>query len=231
MPKPCAKLPVWSVYAAAAVMLGVAGWSQTHRQKAHGADAYHAGVADAIRAAPRQIGPWTGVDVDLPPEAVRVLRPTATASREYTRADQPDVAPQLLIVHSQDARDLQGHYPPNCYPHAGYEPAGSEAATWTIGGHEVRGVRYRFRTAGASFTVAQFFVLPGVGPGADMNAVYARASDARLRRFGAGQAQVLIEGQRDTAQRHEIETELFQAVAPWVEAAWRAEAPDPAPAS
>ncbi|MEM7681169.1 MAG: exosortase-associated EpsI family protein [Planctomycetota bacterium] len=235
MPKHPIRWRAWGVYAAAAGLLILSGWAQSTRERAQGAEDFHQRVRVAIQATPRALGAWTGRDEDLPPEAIRLLRPTATTSRIYTRSDRPSFAPQLLIVHCQDARDLRGHYPPNCYPSAGYEAAGEERVTWTVNGQAVPGKRYRFRRAGSSFTVAHFFVVPGLGPQAEMTEVFNRASEPRLRRFGAGQAQVLIEGRHTDEQRLQVETELFQGVAGWIEEASRIEdaapvEPIPAPA-
>ncbi len=86
----------------------------------HAADdgAYKGRIAAVLKAAPRFIDRWTGVDAPVPPEAQKMLRPNAVLSRTYSKPDHPPV--HVLIVHCNDARDMIGHYPPICYPSSGW---------------------------------------------------------------------------------------------------------------
>lgn len=65
------------------------------------------------------IGRWRGqADDELAPEAQELLKPNASLSRRFTCPGGPWV--HLVIVHCGDARDMNGHYPPICYPSNGW---------------------------------------------------------------------------------------------------------------
>jgi len=76
-------------------------------------------VAEAVAAMPYRIGSWAGRDVDVPEAAVRLLRPNAMISRRFTNLER-GLTIDFTIVHCGDARDMLGHYPPVCYPSAGW---------------------------------------------------------------------------------------------------------------
>jgi hypothetical protein len=82
-------------------------------------------VAQTMENVPLQIGDWRGEDrvESVPPAAHRLLRPNAIFYREYRkyRGSHPSSFPvYILFVHCGDARDMTGHYPPKCYPNAGW---------------------------------------------------------------------------------------------------------------
>ncbi|MCI0362806.1 MAG: exosortase-associated EpsI family protein, partial [Phycisphaerales bacterium] len=83
-----------------------------------GAQHQKALVAAAVKAVPHSIGRWVGQDVEVPREAQTLLRPNAILSRAYSSPGESTM--RLLIVHCSDARDMIGHYPPICYPSAGW---------------------------------------------------------------------------------------------------------------
>jgi len=55
----------------------------------------------------------------VPTAAQRLLRSNVLISREYTNEKTEERA-NFLLVQCSDARDLDGHFPPNCYRNAGY---------------------------------------------------------------------------------------------------------------
>ena len=75
-------------------------------------------VAHAMQSIPMFIGRWVGQDKEVPKEAQKLLRPNAILSRIYTSAASPTT--WIVVVHCSDARDLDGHYPPKCYPAHGW---------------------------------------------------------------------------------------------------------------
>jgi hypothetical protein len=75
-------------------------------------------VAAAMEAVPFFVGDWVGEDEAVPREAQKLLRPNAILSRRYRRPGGAWL--HLLVVHCSDARDMIGHYPPICYPSAGW---------------------------------------------------------------------------------------------------------------
>lgn len=79
-------------------------------------------IARAIADVPAYIGRWSGADDrTMAPEAQRLLKPNGLLSRRYTSPGGPWV--HLVVVHCGDARDMIGHYPPVCYPSAGWTEA------------------------------------------------------------------------------------------------------------
>lgn len=82
------------------------------------AQARKAEIAATMESVPFLIGGWIGEDSPVPPEAQKLLRPNAMLSRSYTQPGHPRV--HVLVVHCGDARDMIGHYPPICYPSAGW---------------------------------------------------------------------------------------------------------------
>jgi hypothetical protein len=75
-------------------------------------------IAQTMASAPFLIGGWIGADAPVPPEAQKLLRPNAMLSRTYSQLGRPSV--HVVVVHCSDARDMIGHYPPICYPSAGW---------------------------------------------------------------------------------------------------------------
>lgn len=76
-------------------------------------------IAEAMAEVPLFIGRWVGTDdKNIPQAAQQLLKPTGLLNRRYT---SPGVAwVHVLVVHCNDARDMMGHYPPICYPSAGW---------------------------------------------------------------------------------------------------------------
>ncbi|MEM8737137.1 MAG: hypothetical protein AAGG38_01485 [Planctomycetota bacterium] len=98
---------------------------------AEDAEPYHAEVLDAVDRTPLDFGPWAGLPVDLPKSAVELLRPNAWLSRSYVDPTARRRA-EFLIVQCKDARDLSGHWPPNCYKANGYTAVGVQRRVWTL---------------------------------------------------------------------------------------------------
>jgi len=59
---------------------------------------------------------WTAKvpDNELPPGAVALLKPNLDICRTYLNPRF-----EFLLVQCLDARDMGGHFPPNCYPASG----------------------------------------------------------------------------------------------------------------
>ncbi len=77
-------------------------------------------VTTAVRDAPYRIGGrWVGKDIEVPPAAKRLLHTNAILSRRFQRIGGGATV-SLLLVHCTDVRDMGGHYPPVCYPSAGW---------------------------------------------------------------------------------------------------------------
>jgi hypothetical protein len=126
-------------------------------------------IAKAFADVPLFIdGNWVGRDEVVAQEAQKLLRPNAILSRRYDFLGEPRGSVQLLVVHCGDARDMIGHYPPICYPSAGFiEDLVSENRDTTIqvAGRTLPVRQYVFHRARDRVTLEQLrifsaFVLP-----------------------------------------------------------------------
>lgn len=205
------------------------------RLKPADAEKHHIACQNAIDAIPRTIaapdGLWTGTDAKVPDAAVALLGNPAILCREYVR-EGSDQSAQLLIVDCRDARDLQGHYPPHCYPAQGRalidfnSAAGQqgEPRVWHLHGMDITGIEYHFAPSSETDSekvVYNFFVLPYV-PGAtvshkeldgvicsDIDSVYKSGEDYQRRYFGAAEFQLITGSQMSREQRDQAFADLL----------------------
>ena len=170
-------------------------------------------MLELAHTAPKAFGPWAGTPNEIPPSAVELLRPNATVSRNFV--DQAGGrSGQFLIVQCRDARDLAGHWPPNCYPSSGYTEIGRTLTQWQAPGlPPISGMNYRFERASLNGTltlvVDNFLVLPGTGFVPDMAAVRQAGDDPQRRHFGAAQVQVVTPAGLTEAQRQAVFAEVL----------------------
>jgi hypothetical protein len=168
-------------------------------------------VADAVEAMPYRIGSWAGRDAVVPEAAVRLLRPNAMISRRFTNLER-GLTIDFTIVHCGDARDMLGHYPPVCYPSAGWvaddsfnatsssraAPAGDTSiASLVVAGQTVDVHHYRFsriRDYGETVRVQifNFFVLPSGQITYDIGDVSRRTNWLGASVHGVAQVQLLM---------------------------------------
>lgn len=171
---------------------------------------------------PVRIGDWDGVDIKLPAAAQQLLRPNVLFARKYVNSATGRRA-SVLVVHCSDSRDMQGHYPPNCYPGNGWTMQGApRVEPWSIWGLQVPVADYRFKrrelNEEAQQVVLNFFILPDGRFVTDMESVRRASGDYRLRPYGAAQFQVVFDGSSGTdAERRAIAMELFAPLAPVVQ--------------
>ena len=85
-------------------------------------------VVAAFSRAPYRIGSWVGEDVEVPRGAIEILRPAAILSRRYSNVESGLVA-DLLIIYCNDSRDMEGHFPPVCYPANGWVASGTNTVS------------------------------------------------------------------------------------------------------
>lgn len=229
--------------ALAAILLLAMGVGNAGFPTAEDAEPYHTRIMALTDDSPKQFGPWDSKPVDIPKSAVELLRPNAMLSRTFYDATNRRRA-EFLIVQCKDARDLSGHWPPNCYKANGYTQADVQQRTWTVapnttakpntepveisGGSTenipgaIPGVEYTFaiETAGQSsrLVVANFMILPGVGYVQDMASVRDAGADPRRRSLGAAQVQVVTDASYTQAQRDDIFRELIGPHLPLIRA-------------
>jgi hypothetical protein len=208
--------------ACAVLMLGMIAENHTHITPAK-AETYHAQAKAAIESIPTTIGSWTAKRETVPREAIKLLRPNIIRSWKYSDNDvsQPrwyDRWASLLVDQCRDARDMNGHWPPNCYVNSGEVLTYSVPRDWKIGGLLITGTEYHFlRTSATESTrtaVYNFLIVPGAGILRDMDGVGKAAEDYQQRYYGAAQFQVLMNADLPQQERDEIFTTLMEPCEP-----------------
>lgn len=212
-------IPSVASAALTAALLAVVGVETRSRAPSDAAEHHERVRRAAGSTIPYSVGDWISADVAAAPAAVALLRPNVLVSRAYENLKTGETA-SLLFVQCSDARDLIGHYPPNCYPAHGWTLESASPRDWTVAGSTIGGMRYRFggRDGGAesSTVVDNFMVLPTGDVGRDMDAVDRVASSARLRRLGAAEVQVVTEGKMTEERRDEVFRALVAPAAPLI---------------
>ena len=188
------------------------GLSALSRPTPQDAESYHEQVRLAAASIPHQIGDWMGTDKAITPAAIKILQPNAMLNRSYKNAKDGRTA-SVLLVQCKNARDLAGHYPPNCYPSHGWKTDNAEEKEWRVDGHKMRGMEYAFsfaRTTGTSrIVIRNFMILPNGQIYPDMNGVRMAAADYNRYFFGAAQFQLLTEAGIPNEKRDSIFRELL----------------------
>lgn len=214
------KMNLYAPLLAAALL---AGMGVQHWRQPTPADAapFFARVRDAAAHVPQRIGAWTGVDVPMPPAAAQLLKPNVLLARQYTNADTHETA-TFVLVHCKDARDMAGHYPPNCYPAHGWNQQSATPRDWHIHGRAIHGMEYAFRYAGAMggrrMIVEDFMVMPDGQTLRHIAGVRRAAADYTRHFFGAGQIQLVMDASIAPARRTAIFHEIIGANLPLIEA-------------
>ena len=188
------------------LLAGVAAQNLS-RVSAEDAEPYHRRVRQVAKLIPYHIDDWVGVDVPVPAEAQKLLKPNILFNRRYVNV-RTQLPVSLLLVQSRDARDLAGHYPPNCYVAHGWTRGTSVRRQWTVDGVAVPGFAYEFERTRlgqpSRMIVYNFMILPDGRLVPDMHGVRSAAGDQKRRVFGAAQIQVVFSASVPEAQRDEI---------------------------
>jgi hypothetical protein len=198
------------------------------------AESYHKRAKLAVESIPTRIGSFIGRDEPIPREALVILKPNVIRCWKYQDSDTSnprcyDRWASLLVDQCKEARDMSGHYPPNCYRNSGQELIYQAPRDWTVNGMTITGMEYHFRqtTATLSTTTAvyNFLIVPGV-PGVsndgvfrgvfcrDISGVNRAAEDYQRRFFGAAQFQLVMNADLPQRERDEIFTTLMQPCVP-----------------
>lgn len=161
------------------------------------AEVRQAEVARAVDDVPWLIGRWVGEKAPVPREAQELLRPNKIFSRVYRTARGPQV--HVLLVHCSDARDMLGHYPPNCYPSSGYLPVDPgleenvslDAAGRLIPVHTYAFERMRGRTEVERIRVFNAFILPDGTVSRNIDDINRQSERAPIASLGVAQLQII----------------------------------------
>jgi len=222
-----------SVIAAPLLCLGLlAGMTAEQRTHVPPPDVagYHAGIktllADTTKV-PYFMGTWTGSDVPIPEAAQKLLRLNAYVSRRYVDNDSSGVTRRtrwadLLIVQCSDSSDMDGHWPPNCYPARGEKLEFEQPCKFRLGGIDIPLNEFHFVWTESGRTrrscVYNFLIVPQRGIKRQMDDVRSAAADYRLRFFGAAQVQVIMDGDLPQIEREQICADLITPITPVITA-------------
>jgi hypothetical protein len=189
---------------------------------------YHQGVRAAFDQVPRFIGLWDAPpekDQNLSADEIALLQPNATLIRTYFQYPGGGWV-NLMVIQCQDPRNMIGHYPPVCYPSAGWTQESAQPQEWHAAGMVIPGTEYVFsrtRTTARGpglvrIVIRDFFLLPGHTIAPDMTALGASFKNYRQLAYGAAQVQLMFDGRTTAEQRDDAFGELIGANAPLVEA-------------
>ena len=181
----------------------------------HESDGYHSRAAVAIAKVPKVFGTsnhtWfqTGKDILLPDDAAGMLKPNAYLHRLYMNPSTGRRV-EILLVQCRDTRDMQGHYPPICYPSSGCSIDPGITQTWQAGSLSITGVEYVVtRPSSQILIVRNFFVLPNGKIVRDMDSVVAAAKDYRELVYGVAQIQLLFDASVGEVERNQIFAQMM----------------------
>ena len=176
------------------LLVGILGDRWLLREPSADPAPYHARVRDEAASIPHHLDDWLGHDVPVPQAAVQMLQPNVIFSRRYQQMSTGRYV-TVLLVQCTNARDLQGHYPPVCYPGQGWALVSSEPRDWPTANRTIQGMRYVFKTSDFArsndTTIDNFMLLPGGETARNMDEVRQAAADRRRRFFGAAQVQIV----------------------------------------
>jgi hypothetical protein len=169
----------------------------------------NARIKRAVDDLPRFIGRWvsdpTVGENAVPREAQKLLKPNAIAQRHYTSPAGPTV--HLVVVHCGDTRDMIGHYPPICYPSAGWEPGDrtNRDLTLNVQGLSLPVREYVFRgylEGGREEAIRIFnvFVLPDGGVTREIDDINRQSERLSVAVQGVAQVQVITSARISDAE-------------------------------
>ncbi|MGA2496508.1 MAG: exosortase-associated EpsI family protein [Tepidisphaeraceae bacterium] len=185
------------------------------------AEPYHKFVRGVAERLPKQFGDWRGEDQEPMRGAVKLLRPNVMIQRRFVNSATGEYA-SLLIVHCKDARDLNGHWPPVCYPAQGFTMDRQIDRDWALAGRKIPGREYTFsRTDGlrtSSLHVYGLLLLPASGAVRDMRDIGGAAADFLRQFYGASQIQLVMDDSLPADRRDRIFLEIMEANMPIIDA-------------
>lgn len=181
---------------------------------------FHAAVREAVEQIPIQVGEFDSIERQVPPAAGKLLRPNAIFCRRYIEPTGRWAT--VILIHCQDARDMSGHYPPNCYRGSGWTQAGPPVIrNYPLWGTQVPIAEYEFSRTELNrvvrWVIYDFFVLPAAGIVTSMEQVQDASGDYRTRPFGAAQIQVIFDASMPEAERRELLTTFLEPLRPVAE--------------
>lgn len=195
-----------------------------------GSEAYFRDVRQAIEALPDNIEGYRGVERPALAAAVELLRPNKLLQRRYEHP-LTGAAFSVLVVHCGDVRDMMGHYPPICYPSAGWtmDEASEDSIPRSDGG-PIPITRYRVTrsdgTASLAKVIANTFIVPRADSplGRDDRALDTVNRTRWSSGLGAAQVQIITDAQLDGSTREQIERAVAEELQGLIDAIARTRA-------
>src|ERR1051326_3036104 len=126
----------WRLFAVLAIIAGTAAFLQAHRR------AETIPVSERLSSFPKNVGPWTGRDVEMDAGTLEVLGPGDFLNRVYySKQGQFPVGLFIGYFPSQRTGDTM-HSPKNCLPGSGWTFVSSGTSEITNGARPLRVGRY-----------------------------------------------------------------------------------------
>lgn len=181
-------------------------------------------VQQAVNDIPYRLGDWVGEDLEVPVAAVELLHPNAILSRRFNRLAE-GTSMHLLIVHCSDARDMQGHYPPICYPANGWirveDGLSGDTTSVNIGEESISLQIYNFRRLDEwggerALRVFNYFLLPSGDTTIDLKVVSRLVERSAFSVQGVAQVQLVMAGEMDFNDALEAVEDLLIQTSPYL---------------
>lgn len=186
------------------LVLAAGAWWSSREIDPPGLSAWREGIRLEFADVPQSLGivhDWLFIEeVPIPTSQSKMLDLNAQISRRYQLLrETPTTQVTIFVAHTNDARAMAGHHPPNCYPSSGwirYPELDREIFSELPDGSELA-MRYYVFGRGDGPTGVQVvngFILPGgsmVSTLAEASSVMKDASESRL---GLVQFQFLFSG-------------------------------------
>lgn len=182
-------------------------------------------VQHAVNNIPYRLGDWVGEDMEIPVSAVELLHPNAILSRRFSRLIE-GTSLHMLIVHCSDARDMQGHYPPICYPANGWiraeDGSPGDTATAEIAGETLSMRIYNFRRLDEwggerALRVFNFFLLPSGETTIDLRVVSRLVERSAFSVQGVAQVQLVMTGEMDFEKARQAAEDILNQTMPFLD--------------
>jgi len=181
-------------------------------------DARSAAVALALDDVPLRHRGWVAELAPYPAEAQEILHTRALRAWRFTELGTGRAA-LLGIVYCGDVRDMNGHYPPVCYPSQGWRRA-TEAETDVpveLEGRSFSARLWRFEMIAPDgstrrISVVAFFIYPEGAPTSDVASIGERAGRRADSQLGVAQMQLVMDGWPDAREVERLASDLLPVV-------------------
>jgi len=207
-------------------LLMLAGLTTLHvveRDTSGGVQQYMERAGQRIDEVPLHIGRFIGQTATVAPQVEALLEPNRILQRRYIDpyTSEPDDWFSMVIVHCDYAKAMYGHYPPNCYPRAGWtESVTAKDVVVRAGDTTIPARVYQYTKETGLIperqNILSFFVVPSAPGrfGADDRMVDMASRTAATDKLGAAQVQILTPASMSDERRAAIWAEALEAIAP-----------------